>query len=745
MREGRFQGSHQQGATGDPGSFFAEGYFPTFASEACPPQNAFMTGGPDPPDPWAAYHGSMPHQPGNAHVNDSAWRDWQPSQPTAQSAFPTADGSCPTCGGMYLQDGGSTDTSSDDGSQSQVDGIDPTEAYQEYAFARKKWRRVANKFPRRYRRGFKGSSKGSKSHSYSSFLPPGAFAGGKGKGKSPSKKRNPRDKSGQVMCCNICQSEEHLWRSCPKRQADSAYPSGSIHQPSGQPAQNQLALISTSAGQPLLWGHPATTSLPGVHFFGTEFENLRSVSQAGSVVSSNSNRKRATSDAPELLTPRNPTRPAPSWNAGSPPPQVFATPQPSLSTSPQPGVSASPKTAQSSGKSSVVFGSGHAHVEPLVEGVPQPGVPPPTEPAPGFVEQHDLPSTSVNVPHEHVVHNEEGPSRMLSAEERKEMRDRTVQGLHSIILGLGNQPSGFSQQSPQSSEPGATTGDRPRAVLNLETHLTGQHAMQNVGMNPSQMLTFGSAGFAGSAPSSGNTFVFPSAVPLFPVSSQPRERDADGHSYPWWEVDGMKEEDVSRANSQIYHLRTRRQNGAVGLLIDPGAHDNLIGGRTVEQMCDELQTALVQRSMNKPLPVEGVGKSAQVAEKAACVHMRVQDVLGILTDATYTAPIIQDSLLPPLLGNKTLRKMQVILDCGSGKLIVPGPGGIEVKMSPGSHVYDLELTTSGHWVLPLHPRASSSMSKSHDEELSFNMSCRQSRSQSPPPKRSKSAEAPAAN
>lgn len=28
LREGRFQGSHQQGATGDPGSFFAEGYFP---------------------------------------------------------------------------------------------------------------------------------------------------------------------------------------------------------------------------------------------------------------------------------------------------------------------------------------------------------------------------------------------------------------------------------------------------------------------------------------------------------------------------------------------------------------------------------------------------------------------------------------------------------------------------------------------------------------------------------------------
>ena len=93
--------------------------------------------------------------------------------------------------------------------------------------------------------------------------------------------------------------------------------------------------------------------------------------------------------------------------------------------------------------------------------------------------------------------------------------------------------------------------------------------------------------------------------------------------------------------------------------------------------------------------------------------------------------------LAPLLGNRTLRRMQVIMDCGRGKLIIPDPGGVEVKMSPGSRVFDLELTSSGHWVLPVHPR---NQTKPVDEkELSFNISCRKDKSQSPPPKRRETA------
>ena len=110
-------------------------------------------------------------------------------------------------------------------------------------------------------------------------------------------------------------------------------------------------------------------------------------------------------------------------------------------------------------------------------------------------------------------------------------------------------------------------------------------------------------------------------------------------------------------------------------------------------------------------------------------------VRNLMLHILYTAPIIQDSMLPPLLGNRTLRKMQVIMDCGSGKLILPGPGGVEVKMSPGSKVFDLELTSSGHWVLPLYARNHSDKSSADDNELAFNMSCRRDRSKSPPRRR----------
>ena len=166
------------------------------------------------------------------------------------------------------------------------------------------------------------------------------------------------------------------------------------------------------------------------------------------------------------------------------------------------------------------------------------------------------------------------------------------------------------------------------------------------------------------------------------------------------------------------------------MLVDPGAHDNLIGGITAEQMCNDLKSELKLRSMNRPLPVEGVGKTAQIADQSACIPVSVIDVMGVESDATYTAPIIQDSMLPPLLGNRTLRKMQVIMDCGTGNLIIPGPGGIEVKLSPGSKVYDLELTNSGHWVLPLHSRSQVSH-RDDDKELAFSMSVRQDRLQSP--------------
>ena len=65
--------------------------------------------------------------------------------------------------------------------------------------------------------------------------------------------------------------------------------------------------------------------------------------------------------------------------------------------------------------------------------------------------------------------------------------------------------------------------------------------------------------------------------------------DPNAGSFPWWEV-SEKPDDEIRNTESSYHLRslrTRRRDGSVGLLVDPGAHDNLIGGLTAQQMCSE--------------------------------------------------------------------------------------------------------------------------------------------------------------
>ena len=85
----------------------------------------------------------------------------------------------------------------------------------------------------------------------------------------------------------------------------------------------------------------------------------------------------------------------------------------------------------------------------------------------------------------------------------------------------------------------------------------------------------------------------------------------------------------------------------------------------------------------------------------------------------YTAPVIPNSDLPPLLGMKTLEKQQAIMDCGNRKLIFPGPGGVHMHLSPGSIVFDLEKSPSGHLILPTTNFPAESEPVSFDERLAF--------------------------
>ena len=175
---------------------------------------------------------------------------------------------------------------------------------------------------------------------------------------------------------------------------------------------------------------------------------------------------------------------------------------------------------------------------------------------------------------------------------------------------------------------------------------------------------------------------------------------------------------------ESYHLRTRLSGNRVGLLVDPGAHDNLMGSETAWRMSEQTGVPNTSLRMTKCLQVEGVGKAAQTAESACRVALRLQDSNGESLSGTFTAPVIPDSSLPPLLGLKSLRNMNAVIDTRNQLLYLPGPAGLRVEPSPGTRLFSLEMSPSGHLILPIDQHNGSDPERENKSRLEFNMSVR---------------------
>ena len=380
--------------------------------------------------------------------------------------------------------------------------------------------------------------------------------------------------------------------------------------------------MALMTARPNAWSSNVGGVLPGVHFLtgansvlGVELENLRSVSQANSVVSETSGVRRdeirTATESPSGSSRRGMIPDPPNWSPGN---------NPSGS-----GIDRSSGSIVDEGSEREM-----PNVTPLVFGAAPPMHPPPA----------GSPWLS-------------NPNRKRDRDDDDAIRRANAEGLQRLLVGMRRRDEGEPCPEPQ----------MPRGM------------------------------------------------------------------YPWWEVDDQQQPVTD--GSGVFHLRTRRHDGTVGLLVDPGAHDNLAGSCTLDQMAHEVDSKLKKSLMTNPLPVEGVGKKSQVANQSARVEMAVIDHNGEPIDASYCAPLISDSQLPPLLGNKTLRRLRVLLDLGDGRMIVPGAGGVELHLSPGSRVFALELTDSGHYVLPLAKRSSNKTSQNPQDRLDFMMGVRRNKSSSP--------------
>ena len=150
-----------------------------------------------------------------------------------------------------------------------------------------------------------------------------------------------------------------------------------------------------------------------------------------------------------------------------------------------------------------------------------------------------------------------------------------------------------------------------------------------------------------------------------------------------------------------WHSRARLQGGREGLLVDVGAHDNLVGERWVRRVI-ALRAArglfdVRFEKMDVPLKVEGVGKEAQTCIERAIVPVALSDG----QEGTFTAPVVPDSDIPALYGQRSLRANRAIIDTIHSRLYQLGPGEFKIIYPSGTRIFDLVDSPSGHMLLPV--------------------------------------------
>ena len=98
------------------------------------------------------------------------------------------------------------------------------------------------------------------------------------------------------------------------------------------------------------------------------------------------------------------------------------------------------------------------------------------------------------------------------------------------------------------------------------------------------------------------------------------------------------------------------------------------------------------------MEVNGVGRGSQRATHEAVVPIHIDGEVG-----EYHAPVLQGdgSHVPGLWGLRSQRQKRALIDTGGNCVLVPGPGGFTVKLSPGSKVIRCENAVSGHMMIPV--------------------------------------------
>ena len=136
------------------------------------------------------------------------------------------------------------------------------------------------------------------------------------------------------------------------------------------------------------------------------------------------------------------------------------------------------------------------------------------------------------------------------------------------------------------------------------------------------------------------------------------------------------------------------------LLIDTGSPGNITSDGWSQDHAQELQRAGMPNpsytERTKPMVCSGIGHGTQ----EAYYDVTHPICLGAGRLDQYVAPELPDARTPALLGQRSMKKLRCLIDTFTGKLFLVGPGGYEIRLSPGSEVHGLEESPAGHLMLP---------------------------------------------
>ena len=96
----------------------------------------------------------------------------------------------------------------------------------------------------------------------------------------------------------------------------------------------------------------------------------------------------------------------------------------------------------------------------------------------------------------------------------------------------------------------------------------------------------------------------------------------------------------------------------------------------------------------------GVGNGNQTCTHNCTLPIGLTRSTGDNVNGTFTAPIVENSDLPGLMGLHTMRRNRCVLDMANLQLHMCGPDEINLTLPPGTETYRLEIAPSGHLVLP---------------------------------------------